>query len=79
MTGRMKREPDPADPGRKDYRDTENIGERDGRDPLVETEETVDPHLDADGDGRPEPTIGSSDDVSRDVKTELDKARLRRP
>lgn len=78
MTGRKT--PDPADPGREDYRDVEHIDERDGSDPTVETEETVRrPDPDPDGDGRPEPTIGSSDDLGRDVETELQKDLIRKP
>ena len=80
MSGQKKEKPDRTDEGWRDYTDAESVGERDGADDLKETEDTVrrqGGRADADGDGKPDPALGSSDFVSRDVKTELDKDRLK--
>ena len=81
MSGQKKEKPDRTDEGWRDYTDTESVGERDGVKDLKETEETVhreEGEADADGDAKPDPALGSSDFVSRDVKTELDKDRLKK-
>ena len=77
MSGQKKDRPDRAEPGWRDYAGTENIGRRDGVDELDETEAQIRRDEDADGDGRREPSVGSSDFLSRDAKTELEKTRLR--
>ena len=80
MSGDKKSEPDRGSAGWRDYARTENVGERDGDDDLEETEEQVPQGqgaADADGDGKPDPPVGSSDFLSRDVKTELEKDRLK--
>ena len=80
MSGQKKDEPDRTSEGWRDYTETESVGRRDGVDDLEETEEQIrqgEGAADADGDGRPDPAPGSSDFVSRDVKTELDKDRLK--
>lgn len=72
--GRKDREEGrPEGRGWSDYKDAEDVGERDGEEEVAETEEQLRQDADVDGDGRPEPTVGSSDDVSRDVETELQK------
>lgn len=74
MSGRKDQKPDPAERGWMDYRKTEDIGERE----VDETEEQIRRGEDVDGDGTPDPAVGSSDFVSRDVKTELEKDTLRK-
>ena len=79
MSGDKTDKPDPREPGWRDYKEAESVGRRDGADELEETEEQVrsDENADVDGDGTPDPAIGSSDFVSRDVETELRKDRLK--
>lgn len=77
MSGRKKEEPDRTDPGWRDYAETESVGRPEPADDLEETEEQISGGADPDGDGTPERTVGSSPFVSRDVKTEVKKKRMK--
>lgn len=77
MGGKDRDEDRPEGKGWSNYKNKEDVAEREAE--LSETEEQLSQDDDADGDGRPEPTIGSSDDASRDVETELQKDLIGKP